>query len=115
MASTGTRSLSCRLMPQAPTSPSRPATSTGERGGRTKSPKGSRPRWPTVHSPKENLCSGFTRNGAALIDFSLGRAEESFGSGNAAISVHQQGERAAGSHIDAEKERDGSLPSSKVE
>src|SRR6516164_11697519 len=25
---------------------------------RTKSPNGSRPRFPTVHNPKENLCSG---------------------------------------------------------
>src|SRR5580704_394008 len=33
--------------------------STGEITARTKSPNGSRPRFPTVHSPNENLCSGF--------------------------------------------------------
>src|SRR5580693_963148 len=33
--------------------------SPGEMTGRTKSPNGSRPRFPTVHNPKENLCSGF--------------------------------------------------------
>src|SRR5580698_6520980 len=36
--------------------------SLGEITGRTKSPKGSRPRFPTVHKPNVNLCSGFGSN-----------------------------------------------------
>src|SRR5574341_2557859 len=32
---------------------------TGEIGARVASPNGSRPRLPTVHRPKENLCSFF--------------------------------------------------------
>src|ERR1700687_4577354 len=59
VVSIGTRSLSCRLTPQAPTSASMATMSTGEMTCRTKSPNGSRPRFPTVHNPKENLCSGF--------------------------------------------------------
>src|SRR5579863_7082030 len=58
VASIGTRSLSWRFTPQAPISPSTLTISVGGNGGRTKSPKGSRPRFPSVHSPKENLCSG---------------------------------------------------------
>ena len=55
VASMGTRSLSCRLTPQAPTSASIETISIGEICGRTKSPKGSRPRLPTVHKPKGKL------------------------------------------------------------
>src|SRR4029453_16270574 len=58
LASMGTRSLSCRLTPQAPTSPSMATASTGDSVGRTASPHGSRPRVLTVQRPKENLCSG---------------------------------------------------------
>src|SRR5579885_1705168 len=57
VASKGTRSLSCRLMPQAPNSESLRTLCTGLRSGRTKSPKGSRPRLPTVQRPKLNLSS----------------------------------------------------------
>jgi hypothetical protein len=32
--------------------------SLGGMVGLTKSPNGSRPRFPSVHNPKENLCSG---------------------------------------------------------
>jgi hypothetical protein len=32
-----------------------------------KNANGSRPRLPTVHSPKENLCSGFGRNESLLL------------------------------------------------
>src|SRR3954468_1824289 len=56
-ASIGTRSLSCRLTPQAPSSASMRTASTGGSGTRTASPKGSRPRLPTVQRPKENLSS----------------------------------------------------------
>src|SRR5215467_5589293 len=59
VASIGTRSLSCRFTPQAPTSASIETTSTGEMCGRVTSPNGSRPRLASVHNPKENLCSGF--------------------------------------------------------
>src|SRR5579862_7395866 len=58
----GTRSLSWRLTPQAPTSASIATMSFGAITGRTKSPKGSRPRFPTVHRPNVNLCSGFGSN-----------------------------------------------------
>src|SRR5260370_39352670 len=58
-ASIGTRSLSCKLTPQAPISPRMAAISVGGSVGRTTSPKGSRPRLPSVHSPKENLSAGF--------------------------------------------------------
>ena len=58
VASMGTRSLSCRLTPHAPTSASNFTASTGASGGRTSAPNGSRPRLLTVHRPKENLCSG---------------------------------------------------------
>src|ERR1019366_7960983 len=58
VASIGTRSLSCRLTPQAPISPRTDAISVGGMVRRTGSPKGSRPRLPKVHNPKENLCSG---------------------------------------------------------
>ena len=57
VASMGTRSLSCRFTPQAPTSPSSATSSPGVSRGRTGSPKGSRPGLPTVHRPNENLCS----------------------------------------------------------
>lgn len=43
---------------QAPTSGSIFKASTGSSGGRTTSPKGSRPRLPTVQRPKENLSWG---------------------------------------------------------
>src|SRR5689334_20743585 len=58
VASIGTRSLSWRLTPHAPTSASIRTASHGDSTGRTTSPKGSRPRLHTVHRPKENLCSG---------------------------------------------------------
>src|SRR6266446_9955689 len=58
VASMGTRSLSCRFTPQAPTSPRRSTNAAGPIDSLTASPKGSRPRFPTVHKPKENLCSG---------------------------------------------------------
>src|SRR5271165_1691239 len=58
VASMGTRSLSCRLTPQAPSSPRMATISFGGMVGRTASPKGSRPRLPRVQRPKENLCSG---------------------------------------------------------
>src|SRR5579871_2090615 len=58
VASMGTRSLSWRFTPHAPISPSTATISLGGNVGRTASPKGSRPRLPSVHRPKENLCSG---------------------------------------------------------
>src|SRR3954468_14515525 len=57
-ASIGTRSLSCRFTPQAPTSARSATASTGGKASRTTSPNGSRPRLPTVQRPNENLCSG---------------------------------------------------------
>src|SRR5580658_7468233 len=66
VASIGTRSLSCRFTPQAPISPSTFTISLGGKVGRTASPKGSRPRLPSVHNPKENLCSGFGWYGPLL-------------------------------------------------
>src|SRR5438552_7000099 len=62
----GTRSLSCRFTPQAPTSARSATASTGGSGSRTTSPNGSRPRLPTVHRPNENLCSGFGVYGSAM-------------------------------------------------
>ncbi len=58
VASIGTRSLSWRFTPHAPTSASSATASTGGSGSRTASPNGSRPRLPTVQRPNENLCSG---------------------------------------------------------
>src|SRR6516165_3199093 len=58
VASMGTRSLSWRFTPHAPTSASMATMSLGGTVGRTASPNGSRPRLPTVHKPNENLCSG---------------------------------------------------------
>ena len=58
VASIGTRSLSWRFTPHAPTSASSATASTGGSGSRTTSPKGSRPRLPTVQRPNENLSSG---------------------------------------------------------
>src|SRR5271169_4089556 len=70
-ASIGTRSLSCRLTPQAPISPRTEAISVGGMVRRTASPNGSRPRLPSVHNPNENLCSGLGsyRSPALFIDF----------------------------------------------
>src|SRR5438045_560176 len=53
----GTRSLSWKLTPHAPSSESFFTLSTGLRNGRTISPKGSRPWFPTVQRPKLNLSS----------------------------------------------------------
>jgi len=61
----GTRSLSCRLTPQAPSSASLCTESTGSSGARVGSPKGSRPGLPTVHSPKVKRGSVMRRPGAA--------------------------------------------------
>src|SRR5262245_49260485 len=58
-ASRGTRSLSWRFTPYAPSSPSLRTMSFGEMGGRTGSPNGSRPGFPTVQRPKVKWCSGF--------------------------------------------------------
>src|ERR1019366_4337283 len=58
VASIGTRALSRRFTPHAPTSPKRLTSSGGDIGSRTASPNGSRPRFPTVQRPKVNLCSG---------------------------------------------------------
>src|SRR2546425_2426030 len=68
VASIGTRSLSCRLTPHAPTSPSIATAAAGASASRTTSPNGSRPRLPTVHSPNENLSSG---RGVYASDISL--------------------------------------------
>src|SRR5580704_9920937 len=57
LESIGTRSLSWRFTPHAPASASMATISVGGNGGRTKSPNGSRPRLPTVQSPKVNLSS----------------------------------------------------------
>src|SRR5262252_138056 len=67
VASIGTRSLSCRFTPHAPTSASSFTASTGGSGGRTSEPNGSRPRLATVQRPKENLCSGRGAYESALI------------------------------------------------
>ena len=48
----GTRSSSWKFTPYAPSSASLCTASTGSSGGRTSKPKGSRPRFPTVHRPK---------------------------------------------------------------
>ena len=48
----GSRSSSWKLTPYAPSSASRCTVSTGSSGGRVSWPKGSRPRFPTVQSPK---------------------------------------------------------------
>src|SRR5690625_4778879 len=48
----GTRSSSCRLTPQAPSSASFSSVRFGSSGSRTGPPNGSRPTLPTVHSPK---------------------------------------------------------------
>src|SRR5262245_26384213 len=61
-ASRGTRSLSWRFTPYAPSSPSLRTMSFGEMGGRTGSPNGSRPGLPTVQRPKVKRCSGFGVN-----------------------------------------------------
>src|SRR5215510_7379365 len=61
-ASRGTRSLSWRFTPYAPSSPSLRTMSFGEMGGRTGSPNGSRPGLPTVQRPKVKWCSGFGVN-----------------------------------------------------
>src|SRR5262245_23258890 len=58
VASIGTRSLSWKFTPQAPISASLCTARTGSSGGRTNSPNGSRPRFPTVHRPKVNLSAG---------------------------------------------------------
>src|SRR5512135_2320211 len=58
LAPGGTRSSSWKLTPYTPRSPSRRTNSAGGIGGRTTSPNGSRPGWPTVHSPKANRSSG---------------------------------------------------------
>src|SRR5262245_38140542 len=67
-ASIGTRSLSCRLTPQAPASASSATASSGGSGSRTASPNGSRPRLPTVQRPNENLCSGRGTNASDMVD-----------------------------------------------
>ena len=46
---------------QAPISASRLTAVTGSRVGQTKSPNGSRPRFPTVQSPNVNLSAGVGR------------------------------------------------------
>src|SRR5262245_54265565 len=67
-ASIGTRSLSCRLTPHAPTSARSATASSGGRASRTTSPNGSRPRLPTVQRPKENLSSGRGANASGMVD-----------------------------------------------
>src|SRR5882672_8440409 len=67
VASIGTRSLSWRFTPMAPDSANSFTASTGESVGRTASPKGSRPRLPTVQRPKVNLCSGLGENGSVVM------------------------------------------------
>src|SRR5215831_3224161 len=57
-ASIGTRSLSWKFTPHAPSSASRSTATTGSSAGLTNSPNGSRPRLPTVQSPKVNLSAG---------------------------------------------------------
>src|SRR5215467_9674512 len=71
VASIGTRSLSCRFTPHAPTSASSLTASTGGSGGRTSEPNGSRPRLATVQRPNENLCSGRGTYESALISYDL--------------------------------------------
>ena len=58
LASIGTKSLSCRLTPIAPKSASRRTVSAGSTGARVGSPNGSRPVWPTVHSPNVKRSAG---------------------------------------------------------
>ena len=57
-ASRGTRSLSWRLTPYAPSSPSFSTMRFGDIGARTGSPNGSRPMLPTVQRPKVKWWSG---------------------------------------------------------
>src|SRR5436190_502250 len=77
VASMGTRSLSWRFTPQAPTSASSFTASTGGSGGRTSEPNGSRPRFATVQRPKENLCSGRgTYESALMIDEPLSKVAD---------------------------------------
>ena len=65
-ASMGTRSLSCRLTPYAPISPSLRTASSGSSTGRVGRPNGSPPRWPTVQRPKVNLSAGVGTNALVM-------------------------------------------------
>ena len=63
----GTRSLSWKLTPYAPRSASRWTESTGSSGARTSVPKGSRPGFPTVQSPKVKWSSGLGVKGSVMV------------------------------------------------
>ena len=60
----GIKSSSWKVTPQAPMSASRCTDTTGSRGARVASPKGSRPCHPTVHNPKlkRSSCLGTKRS-----------------------------------------------------
>src|SRR5687767_2585805 len=68
----GTRSLSCKFTPHAPSGASRCTMSTGSRRGRVGSPNGSRPGFPTVQRPNVNLSAGVgTRLGIGHVNGEL--------------------------------------------
>src|SRR5437899_11463105 len=63
----GTRSLSWKFTPYAPRSARWCTASTGSSGGRVSWPNGSRPRLPTVQSPKVKRSSGVATNVSLMI------------------------------------------------